>query len=172
MLDTQGLPATLQQAILYFSDADRALQFLVKFRWSDGKPTCPWCKSQENSFVSTRRVWKCKGCKKQFSIKAGTVIEDSPIKLETWMPAIWMIVNDKNGISSYELARGLAVGQKTAWFMLHRIRLAMQNGSFEKLSGEVEADETFVGGKAANMHLDKYNRHMAQGRLDARRNDW
>jgi transposase-like protein len=154
MIDRSGLPETLQMAIPYFCDPDRALEFFVRFRWPDGCPTCPWCESKEHSFVSTRRVWKCKGCKKQFSAKAGTVLEDSPIGLDKWMPAIWMIVNDKNGISSYEIGRDLGVSQKCAWFMLHRIRLAMQNGSLEtKLSGEVEADETFVGGRAENMHL-------------------
>lgn len=163
MQSSKALPETLQQAILYFADLDKALEFLTAFRWADGKPTCPWCGSQENSFVSTRRIWKCKGCRKQFSIKAGTVIEDSPIGLDKWMPAIWMIVNDKNGISSYELARGLAVGQKTAWFMLHRIRLAMKNGSLDKLSGEVEADETFVGGKIGNMNTKAKARKLLRG---------
>jgi len=160
-----GLPETLQQAILYFADKDRALQFLVRFRWPDGKPTCPWCDSQENSFVSTRSIWKCKGCKKQFSVKAGTVMEDSPIGLDKWLPAIWMLCGCKNGISSYEISRDLAVSQKAAWFMLHRIRLAMQAGSLEKkLSGHIEADETFVGGKVENMHLDKQVRRIMQGR--------
>jgi transposase-like protein len=157
--EQRGLPKTLQQAILYFADKERALEFLTWFRWPDGKPTCPWCGSQENSFVSTRSIWKCKGCKKQFSAKAGTIMEDSPIGLEKWLPAIWMLCGCKNGISSYEIGRDLGVSQKAAWFMLHRIRLAMQNGSFEKkLKGKVEADETFVGGKVANMHLDKQTR--------------
>ena len=165
MDELTGLPATLQMAILYFADPDRALDFLVKFRWPDGCPTCPWCESKENSFVSTRRIWKCKGCKKQFSIKAGTILEDSPISLDKWMPAIWMIVNDKNGISSYELGRALGVGQKTAWFMLHRIRRAMQDGSIEtKFSGEVEADESFIGGKMANMHKHRQEKLRALGR--------
>ena len=165
MNDSTGLPATLQMAILYFADPDRALEFLVHFRWSDGCPTCPWCESKENSFVSTRRIWKCKGCKKQFSVKAGTILEDSPIGLDKWMPAIWMIVNDKNGISSYEIGRGLGVGQKTAWFMLHRIRRAMQGGSIEKkFTGEVEADESFIGGKMANMHAHRQAKLRAEGR--------
>ena len=102
-----ALPTTLQQAIIYFADPDRALEFLAGFRWPSGKPTCPRCDSTENSFISTRRVWKCKGCKKQFSVKVGTVLEDSPIGLEKWLPAIWMAVNCKNGISSYEIARDL-----------------------------------------------------------------
>jgi transposase-like protein len=147
-----GLPGTLQQAIVYFSDKDRALQFLVGFRWPDGKPACPWCDSQENSFVSTRSIWKCKGCKKQFSAKAGTIMEDSPIGLDKWLPAIWMLCGCKNGISSYEMHRDLGISQKTAWFMLHRIREAMQDKSSNKLAGEIEIDETFIGGKARNMH--------------------
>lgn len=159
-------PETLQQAILYFADKLKALEYLARFRWPDGKPTCPRCESQENSFISTRQLWKCKACKKQFSAKSGTIMEDSPIGLDKWLPAIWMLCGCKNGISSYELSRDLGVSQKAAWFMLHRIRLAMQKGSFEKkLCGAIEADETFVGGRAANMHLDKYTRRMGQGRL-------
>jgi transposase-like protein len=153
-----GLPETLQMAILYFADLDRAQEFLTRFRWPDGKPTCPRCDCQENSYISTRRIWKCKGCKKQFSAKSGTIMEDSPIGLDKWLPAIWMICGCKNGVSSYEIARGLGVSQKTAWFMLHRVREAMQDGTLatsEKLSGEVEADETFIGGKARNMHKDR-----------------
>jgi transposase-like protein len=147
-----GLPETLHMAIQYFADLDRAQEFLTRFRWPDGKPTCPRCQCQENSYISTRRIWKCKGCKKQFSVKTGTIMEDSPIGLDKWLPAVWMICGCKNGISSYEIGRDLGVSQKTAWFMLHRIRVAMQSGSLEKLSGEVEADETFVGGKVQNMH--------------------
>lgn len=160
------LPLTLQAAILYFADHDRALEFLVNFRWPNRKPTCPRCDSTENSFLSTRRLWKCKGCKKQFSVKVGTILEDSPIGLEKWLPAIWMTVNCKNGISSYEIARDLGVGQKTAWFMLHRIRLALKAGSFEKkLCGEIEADETFVGGKQHLMNNAAKARKLAKGKL-------
>lgn len=147
-------PQTLQEAIIYFSDPDVCLNFVAGLRWPNGV-ACPHCGSTEHSFVSTRRIWKCKGCKKQFSVKVGTIFEDSPIGLDKWLCAIWMIANDKNGVSSYEVHRAIGVTQKTAWFMLHRIRLAMQSGTFQKLSGEVEADETFVGGKAANMHKDK-----------------
>ena len=153
------LPETLQMAILYFSDLDRAQEFLTRFRWPDGKPTCPRCDCQENSYISTRRIWKCKGCKKQFSAKSGTIMEDSPIGLDKWLPAIWMICGCKNGISSYEIARGLGVSQKTAWFLLHRVRAAMQHGGLEKLAGEIEADETFVGGNVRNMHR-KSKRHI------------
>jgi hypothetical protein len=107
------------------------------------------------SYLSTRRVWKCKGCKKQFSVKVGTIFEDSPLGLDKWLPALWMIANCKNGISSYELARALGVTQKTAWFMLHRIRLAMQTETFGKIGGEVEVDETLIGGRARFMHKSK-----------------
>ena len=149
-----NMPQTLMEAIRYFSDADTCIQFMIPLRWPNGI-TCPRCGSAEHSYLSTRRVWKCKGCKKQFSIKVGTVMEDSPLGLDKWLAAIWMIANDKNGISSYEIHRGLGITQKSAWFLLHRVRLAMQTGTFQKLSGTVEADETFVGGKAINMHAKK-----------------
>ncbi|HEX8184340.1 MAG TPA: IS1595 family transposase [Blastocatellia bacterium] len=142
------------EAIKYFSNPDVALEFMASLRWPDG-PQCPLCESKEYSFISTRRVWKCKGCKKQYTVKLGTIMEDSPIALDKWLCAIWMIANDKNGISSYEIHRGLGITQKSAWFLLHRIRLAMQTGTFNKMGGPVEADETFVGGKARNMHKDK-----------------
>src|SRR3990167_527318 len=150
---TEKAPKTLLDAVRYFADEDVALAFVVNVRddWRDG-PICPRCESRENSFLKTRRIWKCKGCQKQFSVKVGTIFEDSPIPLSKWLPAMWMLVNDKNGISSYELARALGVTQKSAWFMLARIRLAMQSKSFRKMGGMVEADETFIGGKARNMH--------------------
>jgi hypothetical protein len=112
-------------------------------------------------------IWRCNGCRKQFSVKVGTIFEDSPIKLSKWLPAMWLITNAKNGISSYELHRALGVTQKTAWFMLHRIRLAMQNGSLEKLVDHVEVDETYIGGKARNMHADVHARKITkQGKGD------
>jgi transposase-like protein len=156
---TEKAPKTLLDAIRYFADDDVALQFVVHTRddWRDG-PVCPRCESRENSFLKTRRIWKCKGCQKQFSVKVGTIFEDSPISLTKWLPALWMLSNDKNGISSYELARALGVTQKTAWFMLARIRLAMQSKTFRKFGGRVEADETFIGGKARNMHAAKRKR--------------
>jgi transposase-like protein len=158
-------PKTLQQAIVYFSDPNRALDFLVLRRWPDGV-VCPSCGSKEVKFLATRRVWECKGkhAKKQFSIKVGTIFEDSPISLDKWLTATWMIANCKNGVSSYEIHRGVGVTQKSAWFMLHRIRLALRTGSFEKIGGEgseVEVDETFVGGKLKNMHMEKQNRYRA-----------
>ncbi len=156
---TKKLPTTLIEAVRYFSELDVATEFLAKLRWPNG-PTCPRCESKEYSFISTRRVWKCKGCKKQYSVKVGTIFEDSPIGLDKWLPAIWLVANCKNGISSHEMHRSLGVTQKTAWFMLHRIRLAMQTGTFRKLSGEVEVDETFIGGKARNMHVEKRKRRI------------
>jgi transposase-like protein len=150
-------PQTLQEAIKYFGNADHAFNFLKGIRWPDGVVKCPRCGSTEVFFLSTRKIWKCKTKheKQQFSVKVGTVLEDSPISLDEWLCAFWLIANAKNGISSYELARSIGVTQKTAWFMLHRIRLAMQDGSIEKFLGKVEADETFIGGRARNMHADK-----------------
>jgi transposase-like protein len=150
-------PRTLVEAIRYFADPDAALEFVAQLRWPDGA-VCPVCESTEVSFLSTRRIWKCKACKKQFSVKLGTILEDSPIGLDKWLPALWMLANCKNGISSYELARGLGVTQKTAWFMLHRIRLAMQSMTFSQLEGAVEVDETYIGGSARFMHQKKKDR--------------
>src|ERR1039458_6116619 len=161
-MESQALkmPKTLQEAIVYFSDLDRALAFAMKLRWPDGRVTCPRCGHDEHSFLSTRRMWFCKGCKKQFTIKVGTIFEDSPLGMDKWMTAVWLICNCKNGISSYEVARDLGITQKSAWFMMHRVRAAMRSGSFSKLSGEIEADETFIGGKARNMHVDKRERRI------------
>lgn len=143
-------PTHLLEAIRYFSDLDVATDFVAKLRWSDG-PVCPRCEGKEHSFLKTRRIWKCKSCKRQFSVKVGTIFEDSPLGLDKWLPAIWLAANSKNGISSHELGRALGITQKSAWFMLHRIRLAMRDGTFRMLSGEVEVDETYIGGKARNM---------------------
>src|ERR1017187_3324476 len=148
-------PDTLLEAVKTYSDADISLTEAVDSRWAKGV-TCPHCEADGPMFLKTRRIWKCSKCRKQFSIKAGTVFEDSPIGLDKWLPAVWMIANDKNGISSWELHRAIGVCQKTAWFMLHRIRLAMQDGQCGgKLGGDVEVDETFIGGKARNMHANK-----------------
>ncbi len=154
---TNTAPETLLQAIRYFADPDVALSFMASLRWPDGV-TCPLCSGKEHSFLKTRRIWKCKGCRKQFSVKVGTVFEDSPIGLDKWLPCIWMLVNCKNGISSYEVSRNLGVTQKTAWFMLHRIRLAMQTKTFDKFGGPTEVDETFIGGKSRFMHKGKRER--------------
>jgi transposase-like protein len=153
------LPSTLQEAIVYFSDLDVATDFVRDIRWPNGVE-CPTCGSKQVTYLSTRRVWKCKNehTRKQFTVKLGTIFEDSALGLDRWLPAVWLVTNCKNGISSYELASHLGVTQKSAWFMLHRVRLAMQSRSFEKLSGEVEADETFIGGKGKNMHKDRKRR--------------
>ena len=139
---------TLIEAVRYFSDPDVCLAYLVDQRWPDGKVTCPTCGSQEVHFIVSRKLWRCKvkHPRQQFSIRVGTIFEDSPIGFDKWLPAIWLITSAKNGISSYELHRSLGVGQKTAWFMLHRIRLAMQTPTYGQLKGTVEIDETFVGG--------------------------
>ncbi len=151
-------PQTLIEAVRYFSDPDRSLRLLSKLRWPDGVE-CPICGCKKVSFLSTRRLWKCSQThdRRQFSIKVGSIFEDSPLPLDKWLVAMWLIVNCKNGISSYEVARDLNVTQQTAWFMLHRIRKAMQRGSFEKIggAGPVEANETFIGGLARNMHKAK-----------------
>lgn len=154
-------PETLVGAIKYFSDPERSFQFVKNIRFPDGVAKCPCCGSDKVSFLSTRKVWKCMPCKKQFSVRVGTIFEDSPLGFDKWLPAFWLILNAKNGISSCEIARSLGVTQKTAWFMLHRIRLAMQDESIVKIGGHVEADETFIGGKARNMH---HGRRKAQGR--------
>jgi len=151
-------PETLTQAIVYFSDVDRCFEYAKQLRWPDGKVACPRCDSEKNSFIKTRRIWFCYGCQKQFTLKVGTIFEDSALGLDKWMTAVWMLVNCKNGISSWELHRSLGVTQKSAWFMLQRIRLALKDKSFVKLGGmgsEVEVDETFVGGRAVNMHKNR-----------------
>src|SRR6266704_1748338 len=152
-----AFPDTLHDAIKYFANADHAFDFMKSIRWPDGVVRCPRCGSENVFFLSTRKIWKCKAKhgKQQFSVKVGTVLEDSPIALDKWLCAFWLIANAKNGISSYELGRSIGVTQKTAWFLLHRIRLAMQDGSIEKFSGRVEADETYIGAKARNLHKNK-----------------
>jgi len=152
-------PKTLMEAIKYFSDPDRTLQFFVAYRWPKGVE-CPYCEAKEPMFLATRRIWKCRKCRKQFSVKIGTIFNESPIGLDKWMTAAWLIANCKNGVSSYEIARDLGVTQKTAWFMLQRLRLALQDDDGGKLSGEVEVDETFIGGKARNMHVEKRKRRI------------
>ena len=124
---------------------------MVGMRWADGV-RCPMCKGDKVSFYSNRRIYRCAPCKKQFTLKTGTMFEDSPLGLDKWLPCVWLIVNAKNGVSSCEIARALDVTQKTAWFMLHRVRAALKVSSFEKMAGVVEADETFVGGSADFMH--------------------
>lgn len=149
------IPQSLQEAIVYFSDEQHCHEFLAGMRWPDG-PVCPHCGSKQVSFLERQHRFQCtsRHANRQFTVKVGTVFEDSHIPLNKWLPAVWLIGNAKNGVSSYEVARSLKVTQKTAWFMMHRIRLAMgsDNGKF---SGTVEADETFIGGRAVNMHKSK-----------------
>ena len=153
---TDDTPQTLQQAIQFYSDRDRCEQTLAEVRWPNGV-SCPHCGSDTVTYLANQRRWKCrtKHPRRQFSVKVGTIFEDSPVGLDKWFTAIWLIAGAKNGISSHELARAIGVTQKTGWFMLHRIRLAMQTKSFDKMGGEVEADETLIGGKARFMHKDR-----------------
>jgi transposase-like protein len=161
-------PKTLQQAIVYFADADRAFDYAKKLRFPDGKVVCPRCGSAENYFIKTRKLWLCRGCDKQFTLKVGTIFEDSALGLDKWMTAFWMLCNCKNGVSSMEIHRTLGITQKSAWFMLQRLRLAMQDRFYTtKLGGSgngVEVDETFIGGKARNMH--KNRKRWLTGRID------
>jgi transposase-like protein len=154
-------PQSLQEAILYFADQQNCLNYLVARRpeWKGGV-VCPACGSKKVSFLKNQLRWQCgaRHPKRQFSVKVGTIFEDSRLGLDKWLPAMWLILNCKNGISSCEIARALNVTQKTAWFMLHRIRLAQQGKQGGKLGGEVEIDETFIGGKARNMHKSKRER--------------
>ncbi|MGZ5442197.1 MAG: IS1595 family transposase [Thermoanaerobaculia bacterium] len=150
-----NLPQTLQKATAYLAIELNAFDFAVALRWPEGV-FCPFCQSGENSFISTRRVWKCKGCRRQFSVRVGTIFEDSPLPLGKWLVVMWMLANCKNGVSSYEVHRALEVTQKTAWFMLHRVRAAMKAKSFDKkLAGTVEADECYIGGLMENMHKSR-----------------
>ena len=154
-------PKTLLEAVTYFSDFDRCREFMVALRWPDGV-CCPTCGSDGVTWLSRQRRWKCreKHARQQFTLKTGTIFEDSPLPLAKWLPAVWLIVNAKNGVSSYELHRALGVTQKTAWFMGHRIRAALHTGSLDRLSGDVEVDETFIGGKARNMHIAQRKRRI------------
>jgi transposase-like protein len=158
-------PNTLQEAIVYFADPVNCREYLVARRWPNGV-TCPHCSSKSVNFMEKYNRWYCreKHSAPQFTLKTGTIMEDSPISLDKWMMAMWQIVNCKNGISSYEVHRAIGVTQKTAWFLDHRIRHALTMGTINKLSGQIEADETFIGGKARNMH--KSRRDKLTGRID------
>jgi transposase-like protein len=150
-------PRTLQDAIIYFANPDNCISYMVAHRWPEGV-SCPACGRTDVSWLANQKKWQCKSAhaKRQFTAKVGTIFEDSPLGLEKWLPAVWIITSAKNGVSSCEMARTLGITQKSAWFMLHRIRLALQAGTMMKVGGnggEVEADETFIGGKARNMHL-------------------
>ena len=179
-MDATTTPKTLQEAIAYFADLDRAFAYAVKLRWPDGVVICPRCGAAKNSFIKTRKLWFCYACKRQFTIKVKTIMEDSPITLDKWMTAFWLLANAKNGISSHELGRSLGVTQTTAWFMLQRIREVMKGRKWtSKIGGEgneMEVDETFVGGIAKNMHRRRRievegkgpykNKTIVQGILD------
>jgi transposase-like protein len=167
MENGQDFPQSLLEATRYFSDLDVCVDFVAAMRWPDGV-TCPHCDGQKVSYLTSRRIWKCmaKDCHKQFSVKTGSVFEDSPIPLDKWLTAVWLVVNCKNGVSSYEIMRDVKVTQKSAWFMLQRIRLALKNTSWEKIGGPrkpVEIDETFIGGDLKNMHADKKVHYHKRG---------
>jgi transposase-like protein len=157
-------PKTLRDAVRYFADEQICVDTIAKLRWPDG-PVCPKCGNKDHYYLASQLRWKCKECYKQFSVKVGTIFEDSPIALDKWLIALWMLVNCKNGISSYEVGRDLGITQKSAWFVLHRLRLALQTGSMEKLGGHgkhIEADETFIGGAARFMHPERRKRMITE----------
>jgi transposase-like protein len=163
-------PKTLQDAIAYFADPENCFRYACKLRWPSGEVSCPRCGGQKFSFIKTRRIWFCYDCKKQFTVKVKTIMEDSPIGLDKWMTAIWMLANCRNGVSSHELARTLGITQKSAWFMLQRIREALGEQKFGrgKVGGpgsQVEADECFVGGKVSNMHAKRRASIVQRGPL-------
>jgi transposase-like protein len=150
-------PTTLLEAVQYFSTFENCKAFMVAIRWSDSVVKCPTCGSSKVTWLENARLWKCysKHARPKFSLKTGTIFEDSPLGLDKWLPVIWLLVNSKNGISSWEVHRAIGVTQKTAWFMLQRGRLALQDLSSNKIGGEVEVDETYIGGKARNMHKSR-----------------
>ncbi len=158
----QIIPTTLQEAVIHFSNPENCHTFMVKLRWPDGKITCPRCGSTDVAYLPNAHVFKCyqKHERQKFSLKVGTIFEDSPLGLEKWLPVMWMLTNCKNGVSSWEIHRAIGVTQKTAWFMLQRAHLAMQDKRCGKLGGEVEVDETFIGGKARNMHVTQRQRRI------------
>lgn len=163
---TKQFPKSLIEAVRYFENPDICREFVVSLRWPDGV-TCPReeCGSDRVAFIESRKVWRCNGCRKQFSVKVETIFEDSAIGLEKWLPAVWMLTSAKQGVSSYQMARALGITQKSAWHMEHRIRLAMRTESFNKpLDGEIEADESFFGGKAKNQHYYKKLQRTRGGR--------
>lgn len=153
-------PKTLLQAVRHFTDLNVCHEYLIGVKWPDCRIVCPKCGGDVIGRINSRRMLQCKAkeCRKQFSSKVGTIFEDSPLGLDKWFVGVWSIANAKNGISSHEVGRALGITQKSAWFMLHRIRMAMKSGTFGKMDGEVESDETFVGGKAANMHAKRRNK--------------
>src|SRR5438132_680306 len=163
----KSFPTTLIEAVKYFDDEAVCRDFLASLRWPDGV-LCAFCQSDKVGRIERktdrrgnplpngpRVLWRCKECRKEFSVTKGTIFEDSPIPLSKWMPAIWLLTAGKKSRSSHQLAKDLGVTQRTAWFMAHRIRLAMATDSYDgPLSGEVEADETYIGGKDRNKHRE------------------
>jgi transposase-like protein len=161
-MKAERFPETLLEAVRYFSDEAVCRDFMAQLRWPDGV-VCPRCEATAIGFIASRSLWRCKACKYEFTVKKGTIFEDSPIPLSKWLPALWMYSSFKKGVSSHQLAKNLGVTQKSAWFMAHRIRLAMEIGHFDApLSGEVEADETFIGGLAKFQHENR-RRHIGTG---------
>ncbi len=159
-------PTTLTEAVLYFQNPDNCREYMVPRRWPNGV-TCPTCGTDKVKFQPQHNRWQCSvhHAKRQFTLKTGTVMEESPIGLDKWLTAMWLVASNRNGISSWELHRALGITQKTAWFLLHRVRLAMQDDlTGGNLGGEVEVDETFIGGKARNMHKDRKRRVQKAGR--------
>jgi len=153
-------PKTLQAAIQHFSDEQVCIDTVAALRWPQGV-VCPACEHREHYYLKTQKRWKCKDCNRQFSVKLGTIFEESPIPLNKWLVALWMLTSCRNGVSSYEVHRAIGITQKSAWFVLHRLRLALQGSGIVKLGGpnsEVEVDETFIGGKARNMHTAERRR--------------
>jgi len=153
-------PRSLLSAVRYFADLSVCNDYMRNLKWPDGRIVCSKCGADRIGEITSRSMLQCKSCRKQFSYKVGTIFEDSPLGLDKWFPAVWSIANAKNGVSSHELGRAIGVTQKTAWFMLHRIREAMKSGSFTKLGGTVESDETFIGGEARNMHTAKREKRI------------
>ena len=158
MTNAENSRRTLAEAIQYFSDPNVTMEFVAKLRWPSG-PVCPRCGGKEHFYLKTRRLWKCKACKKQFSVKVGTIFEGSSVGLDKWLVAIWMTANSGAAVSSYEIQQTTGVTQKTAWFMLRRIKLAMQTETFEKLSREVEINENSTGNARAGKRGGKAMEH-------------
>ncbi len=157
------LPDTLIDAVKFYANPMNCIRHVVALRWPDGIE-CPHCQSKrEPMLLQPRRIFKCRDCRKQFSPKTGTIFEDSPLSLDKWLVTMWMVANCKNGVSSYEVHRAIGITQKSAWFMLQRLRLAMQDEPEGQLCGIVEADETFIGGKARNMH-----KHVREEKITGR----
>jgi transposase-like protein len=153
------MPTTLIEAIRYFSDAQTCINAVAYLRWEDGSPVCPKCRAAQGErnhyWLAAQKRWKCYACRKQFSVKVGTIFEDSPIGLDKWLTALWLLVNCKNGVSSYEVSRDLGISQKAAWFVLQRLRHVLKDTAVVPMNGPVEADESFHGGKPKNMHRSR-----------------